>query len=249
MTEPNVDIRATFRPDLIFDVGMHNGDDTAFYLAKGFSVVAVEANPLLAQEGERRFRKEITSGKLTILNIGIGDKIGTFPFYVNGQHSEWSSFDKEIGSRVSLKETIDVPMNTLEQTLKTFGVPYYLKLDIEGYEFIALRQLAALSVKPKFVSIENGFPEMVAFLSSLNYTKFKFINQATVMELECPTPAREGREVQWKFSFGSSGPFGEDTPGEWKAEQEILPVIESYWGNPERDANVHGWYDLHAKLS
>ena len=35
--------------DLIYDVGMHNGADTAFYLAKGFRVVAVEANPELVQ--------------------------------------------------------------------------------------------------------------------------------------------------------------------------------------------------------
>ncbi len=32
-------------PDLIFDVGMNNGDDTDFDLAKGFRVVAIEANP------------------------------------------------------------------------------------------------------------------------------------------------------------------------------------------------------------
>ena len=29
--------------DLIYDVGMNNGDDTAYYLHKGFRVVAVEA--------------------------------------------------------------------------------------------------------------------------------------------------------------------------------------------------------------
>ena len=34
---------------LIIDVGMHNGDDTAFYLAKGFEVVAVEANAALVE--------------------------------------------------------------------------------------------------------------------------------------------------------------------------------------------------------
>jgi hypothetical protein len=29
--------------DLIFDVGANNGDDTAAYLARGFRVIAVEA--------------------------------------------------------------------------------------------------------------------------------------------------------------------------------------------------------------
>lgn len=34
-------------PDLIFDLGMHHGHDSEYYLKKGFQVVAVEANPLL----------------------------------------------------------------------------------------------------------------------------------------------------------------------------------------------------------
>jgi 16S rRNA A1518/A1519 N6-dimethyltransferase RsmA/KsgA/DIM1 with predicted DNA glycosylase/AP lyase activity len=31
--------------DLIYDVGMHHGEDTEFYLRKGFRVVAFEADP------------------------------------------------------------------------------------------------------------------------------------------------------------------------------------------------------------
>ena len=33
--------------DLIYDVGMHNGDDTAYYLHKGFRVIAIDANPAM----------------------------------------------------------------------------------------------------------------------------------------------------------------------------------------------------------
>jgi len=36
-----------FSGRLIFDIGFNNGDDTAHDLERGFSVVAVEANPLL----------------------------------------------------------------------------------------------------------------------------------------------------------------------------------------------------------
>src|SRR5260221_7698885 len=35
---------------VIYDVGAHRGEDAAFYLQKGFAVVAVEANPLLAAD-------------------------------------------------------------------------------------------------------------------------------------------------------------------------------------------------------
>jgi hypothetical protein len=35
--------------NLIYDFGMHDGADTDYYLRKGFRVVAVEADPLLAR--------------------------------------------------------------------------------------------------------------------------------------------------------------------------------------------------------
>ena len=31
----------------------------------------------------------------------------------------------------------------------------------------------------------------------------------------CPSPAREGHFVEYKFPYGSSGMFGEEAPGEW----------------------------------
>jgi len=33
--------------DLIYDVGLHNGADTAYYLHRGFRVVTIDANPVL----------------------------------------------------------------------------------------------------------------------------------------------------------------------------------------------------------
>lgn len=57
--------------DLIYDVGMHLGDDTAFYLSQGFKVVGIEANPDLAATARQRFSSEIRSGQLTVVNAGI----------------------------------------------------------------------------------------------------------------------------------------------------------------------------------
>jgi FkbM family methyltransferase len=231
----------------IFDLGMHVGQDTAFYLAKGFRVIAIEANPVLAQDGERNFKKQIDAGQLTILNIGVGDKEGVFPFYVN-HHSEWSSFDKDIGSRDGCKELVDIPMFPFEKILARYGTPYFMKVDIEGYDNVVLQRLALTASRPQYLSVENGWPDMLDPLVALGYTGFKFINQAKVQDMRCPMPAREGRDIAWDFPWSSSGPFGEDTPGEWKTAEGILLDIKAYWENPVRDANIHGWYDLHAKL-
>ena len=36
-----------YDPNLIYDVGLHLGEDTEYYLKKGFRVIAFEANPEL----------------------------------------------------------------------------------------------------------------------------------------------------------------------------------------------------------
>ena len=82
------------RPTLAYDVGMFNGDDTKLLLSQGYSVVAVEANPVLAQRGKDIFWREISDGSLTIVNAALplvntrveqdGEKEGAAnTFYVN----------------------------------------------------------------------------------------------------------------------------------------------------------------------
>ena len=61
---------------LIFDIGMHHGLDTEFYLLKGFRVVAVEANPLLVRNAQERFANYLRSEQLVIVNLGIMNNPG-----------------------------------------------------------------------------------------------------------------------------------------------------------------------------
>ena len=55
--------------DLIYDIGAHKGDDAAFYLAKGFRVISVEAHPTHASVIRRRFSSEIEDGR-PVLEVG-----------------------------------------------------------------------------------------------------------------------------------------------------------------------------------
>ena len=80
--------------DTIFDVGMNHGDDTQYYLNKGFRVVAFEANPLLVRQNSARFQKEIAAGRLTIIQIGIAPEAGVFDFYVNDEDGRFLEEEK-----------------------------------------------------------------------------------------------------------------------------------------------------------
>jgi len=84
---------------LIFDIGMNTGDDTAYYLHRGYRVMAVEANPDLVAVARDRFRPVIASSRLIIHNVGIAEREGDFPFWVCERHSEWSSLDRDLAAR------------------------------------------------------------------------------------------------------------------------------------------------------
>lgn len=97
--------------DLIFDIGMHNGEDSEFYLKKGFRVVAVEAVESLCTAVAEQLAESVDTRRLVIVNKAIAAQ---------------------------------------------FGVPYYLKIDIEGADLICLDSLRSTGARPSYVSIESN---------------------------------------------------------------------------------------------
>jgi FkbM family methyltransferase len=172
---------------------MNNGDDTAYYLSRGFRVLAIEANPLLVEQVSRRFVHEIASGALTIVNVGVSDSEGALPFWICDTHPEWSSFDRSVASRDNADHhQVIIPCRRFQSILKEFGSPYYLKLDIEGSEIYCLRDLI-VGDPPKYVSFEKTerwTDESLTLLHNLGYTGFKLISQSNYLALEYP-PSRE----------------------------------------------------------
>jgi len=220
--------------DLIYDVGFHHGEDTAFYLTKGFKVVAVEAHPGLCQAGREKFARDIESGRLMLLNVAIAEKSGPVSFF-ESDNDVWGSIRRDAAERnqrlgAGFRE-ITVEGRRFGEILRQFGVPYYLKVDIEGADLLCLKALAEFNDRPKYVSIEaevdvlSGIRHEIAALSGLGYAKFKIVRQGHVPLQSCPTPAREGRFVEYKFPYGSSGMFGEEAPGEWISGER---AIEGY---------------------
>jgi FkbM family methyltransferase len=168
---------STPQQDLIIDVGMCDGADTEYYLHKGYRVVAVEADPMLAQAGCKRFSSAVASGKLKILNIGIGAEPGTLTFYRNLTNLGESSFDRKLGTAHGKFEEFPVSLVTLASVIEEHGVPFYLKVDIEGYDEIALSTLRP-ELAPAYLSAELNFADsMLELLRGLGYSGFKLITQ------------------------------------------------------------------------
>jgi FkbM family methyltransferase len=165
------------KADLIFDVGMNNGDDTAYYLFKGFRVVAIDADPTLIECARQRFAEPIRQGRLELVNAAIGPQEATAPFWICEGKSEWNSFDRQIASRNGLScHAIEVRCRPFRDLLRQYGVPYYLKIDIEGHDQYCIADLDRRDL-PKYVSLEMGHVEHLWALRDVGYKNFKLITQ------------------------------------------------------------------------
>jgi Methyltransferase FkbM domain len=154
-------------------------------------------------------------------------------------------------------ERIEIEAHRFETILEEYGVPYYLKVDIEGAELLCVRVLQQFLQRPKYVSIEirhlhadrHYAYQDLCHLYLLGYQRFKILDQRFHGRIRLPSPAREGAYVAYDFPGHTTGPFGEETPGRWLSFEEIVPVYGApgskgawFWGT--KDA----WFDLHAKL-
>lgn len=241
----------------IFDLGFHNGDDTDYYLKKDYKVIAVDANPELIYKGTDRFASEIKSGQLILLNkifYDINDI--DYLFYINKEHSDWSTCDPVKVSFWKSSDTVikqSVKTINLKYLFQEYGIPYFIKTDIEGLDFLVIRQLFAWLIDPSFVgqgplflSFELSrfdYYKIFSFLYACDYTKFKLINQANNED-------KTDKSINYKFGKYHSGLFGDDLFRDEKylSFDECLTQYMKYKELKEIDNQnlALGWLDIHA---
>jgi hypothetical protein len=95
---------------------------------------------------------------------------------------------------------------------------------------------------PLFVSVEDcrlGFDYM-RIMAACGYNAFKLLDQSTVPQLR-------DRGTGHAFPAGSSGPFGDDLPGQWLSHDGMLEhyakTVRDRAGN--RIAPRNHWWDIH----
>lgn len=240
----------TKQADLIYDVGMHKGEDTDFYLRKGFRVVAFEADPALAAHCRRRFAAFLESGQLEIVEGAIveganveGANDGkpttahgarrTIAFHRNTGnsvwgtvHADWADRNERLGTSSDL---IEVAAVDFAEVLVRTGVPRYMKIDIEGADMVCVETLRRFTTRPDYLSIESDKTSLarirreIEVLVELGYDRFQAVEQSAIPRLQRPPrPAREGRDIDHTFEKGASGVFGRELDGEWLTAGAVL---------------------------
>lgn len=256
----------------IFDIGMHEGWDAEYYLKKGFRVIAVEGSPQFVPAVRARLAAWLDTGQLIIVEKAVADRSGeTIPFFVRTDKDGWSSLYQKVAERDGIVSTrIDIESVTIAELFARFGVPHFLKCDIEGADTLVLRHLAQEAAKPRFVSIEADArgQEAVDLLIAAGYMRFQIVNQGYLQLFTPPNPPREGSYVRQEFHGKMSGLFGEELePAYWAGESEIRRQLDLWQRLAARQVNPvrrrllkkfgkwtrrtwlidTGWIDIHAR--
>lgn len=236
MSEP------TYSPDLIFDIGAFRGEDADFYLRSGYRVVSVEANPEFAQIIRQKHENYIREKRLVLVNGAIALEDGELTFYVH-EHGDWSSLFKSERFTEGTFHTVSVTGLPPQRLFAEFGVPLYVKIDIEGADYLVLEAINRLVVKPPYVSYELGpATAEIDTLYAAGYRQFKLVAQHALARQ--PYFFGAGDDLRgYKFTGHHSGPFGEDAHGEWMPLEGLNASIAAI----DWSTGLAKWFDVHAK--
>ncbi len=245
----------------IFDIGMYDGADTAYYLECGYQVVAVDANPELVDQAKRRFHKAVSEGQLTIVNGAISPNGEMVDLILSGEDLGSSSLFSERLIHKHPSGIITVPGLTLQELIEQHGVPEYIKIDIEGADGLCVLALQP-ETGPTYISFEVGTDAeaLVSHAAQIGFTGFKIINQITFRELanqDClfdrltrrlmhemgfREPKLIKRAGRFFIAGHSSGPLPWESDGSWHSGEATCARLQ----NARTTNSLSGWYDIHA---
>jgi FkbM family methyltransferase len=180
---------------LCFDIGANIGNKAEIILNFSSKVICVEPQPSCVTKLKKRFE---SNNNVIIVNKGCGPNIGRSKLYIS-QYDTLSTMSqefidttkKERFKGVSWSSHIDVEVTTLDSLIEEYGLPFFCKIDIEGYE---LEVLKGLTQPIPYISLE--------FTPELKENTFKCIDY--LLELD--------KDYLFNYSEGESGLFTFD---EW----------------------------------
>ena len=164
--------------DLFFDVGAHMGDKSKELIKNNINVVMIEPQPICLDHLKKMYSD---NSLVNIVPMGLGRSAQKMEMSINSNQPVISTLSEHwktgrfSNSKWDKKIIIDI--TTLDEIIRRFGNPQYIKIDVEGYEH---EVLLGLTKKSGIISIEftsefiNNTYKSIDYLISLGYLDFNF---------------------------------------------------------------------------
>ena len=204
--------------DLVFDVGANVGSRSKLFLNLGSKVVAFEPQPELSEHLIQHLRHH---KNFSLMPIGLGANPSIVELNISDAHvlssmsNRWIESTTQSGrfSTYNWDKSIDVKIDTLDNMFTKFGVPKFIKIDVEGYEFEVLQGLT----------------------QPIKYLSFEFTAEDLNATLNCTNLLDKLGPYLFKFSKGESLTF---EMNEWKSiecfNKSLLKLVNNdnlAWGD------------------
>ncbi len=172
---------------LYLDVGANRGQsvDAILMKTKNSRIQLFEPNPLLYQKLRHQYGN---NKKLVVNNFGLGDKKGEYtlyvPFYKKWMFDGFASFEEE-NAREWLKDGLffsedrHLSVRKIKCHIRQLDelelAPFLVKLDIQGYEFHAIKGgLKTIKAYEPILLVELPDQQIINYLKKLGYQSYAF---------------------------------------------------------------------------
>ncbi|MEM7076233.1 MAG: FkbM family methyltransferase [Pseudomonadota bacterium] len=201
--------------DVAFDVGAHVGTRTRAMRAAGAQVVAIEPQDLFV-----RFLRHSLPRDVTLIAAALGASEQQASMAVSSRYPTVSSLKPDFVTEakhapgfghVRWDRQQNVTMTTLDRLISEFGVPRYIKVDVEGYELDVLSglsrpiELVSVEYLPGFAGLTRAAIERMLQLGSCRFNPLVG-EQTTFLWPEWRDAAAT---VAWLESLAADAPSGD----------------------------------------
>jgi FkbM family methyltransferase len=167
--------------DLVFDIGAHVGDRIAVFRRCGARVVAVEPQPALVKTLKLIYGRDHA---VAIEPVAVGRQAAMLDFRVNVDNPTVSTASDAFRHAANgapgwegqaWTRTIRVPATTLDALFTRYGMPAFIKIDVEGSEAEALAGLTrpSLALSFEFTTIQRSVAAAcIERCARLGYTRY-----------------------------------------------------------------------------
>jgi FkbM family methyltransferase len=125
--------------NLIFDIGANGGKTVSEFILVADKVVCFEPNPTLANSLRSRF----VNNSVIVDERGVSNKNGTQTFKISNADTistlsdDWINNSRFTGG-YNWDNHIQIETTTLNSIIDEYGIPDYIKIDVEGHEYEVL---------------------------------------------------------------------------------------------------------------